>query len=286
MGQLDGKVVLITGATSGIGRAAALALAAEGPELVLLCRNRERGEATRRAIQEQTGNARASLLLCDLSSQAQIRSAAEEFLAQGRPLHVLLNNAGVLNVWREDTEDGIETTWAVNHLAYFLLTSLLLQRMKESAPARIVNVTSDAHAWAGGPLDFDDLGGRRLANPLKRYGISKCANILFTRELDRRLGGTGVTANCFHPGFVGTGFAANNGFVSAVAMRLLSAFNRTPEEGADTGVYLCMDPGVTQSGRYFVDREASWPKRFAQDDEDAARLWEASERQVGIAAAG
>lgn len=284
MGQLDGKVVLVTGATSGIGRSAALALAAEGPELVLLCRNRERGEQTQHAIREETGNDRTQLLLCDLSSQAQIRSAADRFLTQGRPLHVLLNNAGVLNFRREDSEDGIETTWAVNHLAYFLLTLLLLDRLKESAPARIVNVASDAHAWAGGRLDFDDLGGRRVVNPLRRYGISKCANILFTRELARRLEGSGVTANCFHPGFVGTGFASNNGLVSWLVMRLLSGFNRTPEQGAETGVYLCMDPDVRENGRYFVDRQARWPKRFAQNDEDARRLWEASERQVGISA--
>ncbi|NNL64639.1 MAG: SDR family oxidoreductase [Myxococcales bacterium] len=283
MGLLDDKVVLITGATGGIGRAAAMALANEGPELFLLCRNRERGEATRRAIQAETGNDRTSLLLCDLSSQAEIRRAADEFLSLDKPLHVLLNNAGVLNFWREDTVDGIEGTWAVNHLAYFLLTVLLLERLKESAPARIVSVSSDAHAWAKDRLDFDDLGGRNIANAMTRYGISKCANILFTRELARRLEGTGVTANCFHPGFVGTGFATNNGFVSAIAMRLLSAFNRTPEEGADTGVFLCSDPAVEgQSGLYFEDREARWPKRFAQNDEDAARLWVESERQVGI----
>lgn len=284
MGLLDDKVVLITGATGGIGRAAAMALANEGPELFLLCRNRERGEATLAAIQAETGNDRTSLLLCDLSSQAEIRRAADEFLALGKPLHVLLNNAGVLNFWREDTVDGIEGTWAVNHLAYFLLTVLLLERMKESAPARIVSVSSDAHAWAKDRLDFDDLGGRNIANAMTRYGISKCANILFTRELARRLEGTGVTANCFHPGFVGSGFATNNGFVSAIAMRLLSAFNRTPEEGADTGVFLCADPAVEgESGLYFEDREPRWPKRFAQNDEDAARLWRESERQVGLA---
>lgn len=286
MGRLDGKTVMITGATGGIGRAAALALAAEDPEeLILLCRNPERGARTQQEIRQATGLDRTSLLLCDLASQARIREAADAFLARGRPLHVLLNNAGVLNFWREDTEDGIEATWAVNHLAYYLLTNLLLERMTQSAPARIVNVTSDAHAWAGGPLDFDDLGGRQVRSAMRRYGISKLANILFTRELARRLEGTGVTANCFHPGFVGTGFATNNGVVSKLAMRLLSAFNRTPEEGADTGVYLCADPEVRENGRYFVDREARWPKRFAQNDEDAARLWTESARQVGLAAA-
>lgn len=283
MGSLEGKVVLITGATGGIGRAAAIALAGLGPELVLLCRNREKGEETQQVIAREAGNSNTSLLLCDLSSQAEIRSAAKSFLDQGKPLHVLFNNAGVLNFWREDTVDGIEGTWAINHLAYFLLTSLLLDRLKESAPARIVSVSSDAHAWAGGPLDFDDLGGRNQRNAMTRYGISKLANILFTRELARRLEGTGVTANCFHPGFVGTGFATNNGVVSKLAMRILSGFNRTPEQGADTGVYLASDPDIAENGRYFEDREASWPKRFAQSDEDAARLWVESEKQVGLA---
>jgi NAD(P)-dependent dehydrogenase (short-subunit alcohol dehydrogenase family) len=273
---------LITGATGGIGRAAAFALASDGAELVLLCRNEAKGAETRREIARATGNEKTSLLLCDLSSQARIRAAAEEFLARGTPLHALFNNAGVFNAWREDTEDGIEGTWAVNHLAYFLLTNLLLDRLKQSAPARVVSVTSDAHSWAAGPLDFEDLGGRSQANPMRRYGISKLANILFTRELARRLEGTGVTAHCFHPGFVGTGFAANNGAIAAFAMRLLSRFNRTPEEGADTGVWLCDAQPEPETGRYFVDRAAQWPKRYAQSDEDAGRLWEASERQVGL----
>ncbi len=282
MGQLEGKTVMITGATGGIGRAAAVALASMGPEeLILVCRNPERGGETQALLRDEAGLDRTSLLLCDLSSQEQIRAAAQKFLAQGKPLHVLLNNAGVLNFWREDTVDGIEGTWAVNHLAYFLLTNLLLDRIQESAPARIVNVTSDAHSWAGGPIDFGDLGGRNVANAMTRYGISKLANILFTRELARRLEGTGVTANCFHPGFVGTGFATNNGLVSKLAMTFLSAFNRTPEQGADTGVYLCSED-VPENGRYFVDREARWPKRYAQSDEDAARLWTESERQVGL----
>jgi NAD(P)-dependent dehydrogenase (short-subunit alcohol dehydrogenase family) len=282
MGWIEGKTVLVTGATGGIGRAAAFALASHGAELVLLCRNPDKGEETRRTIARETGNDRASLLLCDLSSQARIRAAAQELLALGTPLHVLFNNAGVFNAWREDTEDGIEGTWAVNHLAYFLLTNLLLERLSQSAPARIVNVTSDAHSWAGGPLDFDDLGGRGFANPMRRYGISKLANILFTRELARRLEGTGVTAHCYHPGFVGSGFATNNGVIASAAMRLLSAFNRTPAQGADTGVWLCTEDPPPESGRYFVDREARWPKRWAQSDADAARLWEASARQTGL----
>jgi NAD(P)-dependent dehydrogenase (short-subunit alcohol dehydrogenase family) len=284
MSWVEGKTVLITGATGGIGRAAAFALANHGAELVLLCRNPEKGAEARRRIARETGNENTSLLVCDLSSQAQVRAAAEDFLGSGRPLHVLFNNAGVFNFWREDTVDGIEGTWAVNHLAYFLLTNLLLERLKQSAPARIVSVTSDAHSWAGGPLDFGDLGGRGHANAMRRYGISKLANILFTRELARRLEGTGVTAHCFHPGFVGSGFATNNGVIASAVMGLARGFARTPEEGADTGVWLCTTEETPENGRYFVDREARWPKRYGQSDEDAARLWTESCRQVGLAA--
>jgi len=284
MWDLEGKVILVTGATNGIGRAAALALAARGPQLVLLCRDRRRGEQTREEIKAQTGNDHTSLLLCDLRSQAEIRRAASEFLETGKPLHLLLNNAGVVMAQRVDTEDGIETTFAVNHLGYFLLTSLLLDRIRQSAPARIVNVASDAHSFAGGRLDFEDLGGCSIANPMKRYGISKCANILFTRELARRLDGSGITVNCMNPGFVGSGLARNNGVVADLVMRLLSFFNRSPEKGAETAVYLCASPDVADiSGRYFTDCEERTPEPFAQNDEDARRLLEASEAMVGLA---
>jgi len=283
--DLTGRTCLVTGATSGIGRAAALRLAGLGrPSLVLVARSREKGEATREDIRRATGNDDVELLCADLSSQDDVRRLAETFLAGGRPLHVLLNNAGVLMMRREETLDGLETTFAVNHLAYFLLTRLLLERMVESAPARIVNVASGAHAWAGGPLDFDDLQGRRDFGPLKIYGRSKLANILFTRELARRLEGTGVTANCLHPGFVGSNFARNNGLLG-LGMLLARPFARTPEQGADTAVHLCASPeveGVT--GGYFVDRRRRWPKRFAQRDEDARRLWEVSEHLTGLAA--
>jgi len=284
--DLTGRTCLVTGATSGIGRAAAFGLARLGPSaLVLVARSREKGEATVEALRRETGCEDVALVVGDLSSQAGIRRVASEFLASGRPLHVLLNNAGVIMLRREETGDGIERTFAVNHLGYFLLTRLLLDRIRDSAPARIVNVASAAHASAGGPLDFDDLESRRRYRPMEVYGKSKLANILFTRELARRLEGTGVTANCLHPGFVGSNFARNNGVLASVGMWLARAFARTPEQGADTAVYLCASPeveGVT--GHYFVDREQRWPRRFAQRDEDARRLWDVSERMTGLAA--
>ncbi len=281
--DLHGKVCMVTGASSGIGRAAAHGLARLGPELVLVCRSQERGEETVHEIQEASGNPRVSLLRCDLSSQSEIHRAADEFLASGRPLHVLLNNAGVFNLWTEDTVDGIEATFALNHLGYFLWTWLLLDRIRESAPARIVSTASSAHAWAGGRFDFDDVEARRAWNPGYRYASSKLANILFTRELARRLEGTGVTANCFCPGFVGSGFARNNGLLADLSMRLIAPFARTPEQGAETAIHLCASKEVEgTTGKFFMDSKEVWPKRWAQNDDDAARLWSVSERMTGV----
>lgn len=285
LADLGGRTCLVTGATSGIGRAAAFALAELGASLVLVARDPERGKATCEEIRTKTGNADVGLLRADLSSQREIRGLAEEFLASGRPLHVLLNNAGVVLQRREETEDGIEATFAVNHLGYFLLTNLLLDRIRESAPARIVNVASDAHAYAGGRLDFDDLDSRTGYSFMRVYGKSKLANILFTRELARRQEGSGVTANSLHPGFVGSRFATNNGALASLVMRLARPIARSPERGARTAVYLCASPeveGVT--GKYFYDEKPKWPKSFAQNDEDARRLWEVSERLTGLAA--
>jgi NAD(P)-dependent dehydrogenase (short-subunit alcohol dehydrogenase family) len=276
----------VTGATSGIGRAAAEELARCGAELVLVGRDRARGEATLAEIRERTGNAELSLLLADLSSQAQIRRAAEEFLASGRPLHVLLNNAGVVELRRAETAEGIERTFAVNHLGYFLLTRLLEVRLRESAPARVVNVASDAHHYAGGRLDFDDLESRRAYRVMQVYGKSKLANILFTRELARRLSGSGVTANALHPGFVGSNFGKNNGLLGRVSMTLLRPFARSPEKGAETAVWLCASPELEgTSGEYFFDRKPRRPHASAQSEEDARRLWELSERMTGLASA-
>jgi NAD(P)-dependent dehydrogenase (short-subunit alcohol dehydrogenase family) len=285
LADLTGRTCLVTGASSGIGKAAARELARLGADLVLVCRDRGRGEAALTEIRKAAGNERSELLLADLSSQAQIRQLAKDYLASGRPLHVLLNNAGVIMQQRSETVDGIEATFAVNHLGYFLLTNLLLERLKQSAPARIVNVASDAHAYSGGAMPFDDLEGRKRYGPMRNYGISKLANILFTRELARRLEGTGVTANSLHPGFVASGFARNNGRVASFLMSLASPFARSPEKGAETAVYLCASREVEDvSGGYFYDCKPKWPKSYAQSDADAKRLWEVSEAMTGLRA--
>jgi NAD(P)-dependent dehydrogenase (short-subunit alcohol dehydrogenase family) len=283
--DLSGKTCMITGATSGIGKAAALALARLGPSLVLIARDPARGEQTVKEIADKTGNRDVEVMLADLSSLQQVRRVANDFLATAKPLHILLNNAGVVMLQREETADGFETTFAVNHLSYFLLTNLLLERMQASAPARIVNVASDAHAYAGGPLDFDDLQSTKGYGSMKVYGKSKLANILFTRELARRLQGTGVTANCLHPGLVGSNLGKNNGVLGNVATLLLRPFARSTAKGAETAVYLCTSPDVEgASGKYFFDKKEKWPKRYAQSDEDARRLWDVSLQMTGLAA--
>ena len=284
LADLTGKVCMITGATSGIGKAAALALARLGPALILVGRDRERGEAALEEIVRESGNREVELMLADFSSQQQIRQLAKDFLAKQQPLHILFNNAGLVMLRRQEGEDGIETTFAVNHLGYFLLTSLLLERIQASAPARIVSTASDAYGYAKGPLDLDDLQSRKRYSPMFVYGKSKLANILFTRELARRLEGTGVTANCFHPGFVGSNLARNNGLVASIGMLLVRPFVRSTEKGAETGVHLCASPEVEDiSGKYFFDCKEKWVKRYAQNDEDARQLWEVSERMTGLA---
>jgi len=283
--DMTGRTCMITGATSGIGKAAALGLARLGASLVLVGRSRDRGERTLEEVQRVSTSGEVDLRLADLSSQAEIRQLVKDFLATGHPLHVLLNNAGLINRRREESVDGIEMTFAVNHLAYFLLTELLLERLQSSAPARIVNMASDAHEQAGGRLDFDDLESRRRYGFMRVYGKSKLANILFTRELARRLEGSGVTANCMHPGFVGTNFARNNGLIASAGMLLLRPFIRSPEKGAETAIQLCSSPEVGGAGgEYFHDRRALRPRDFAENDEDARRLWQVSERMTGLGA--
>jgi len=197
---------------------------------------------------------------------------------------VLFNNAGVVNLKRIVTPGGLEATFAVNHLAYFLLTNLLVDSLRAAGSARVVCTASDAHKFGGGALNFDDLQGEKRYSVTRAYGQSKLANILFTRELARREADTGVTANAFHPGFVGSDFSKNNGRIATLLMTLGRPFARSPEKGAETGVYLCSAPSlVGQSGGYWTDMKQVAPAAYARRDADAARLWEISERLTGLA---
>ena len=277
---MGGKVALVTGGTSGIGKATAMALSAMGADVVVVGRNRERGERAAEEIRAQTGG-RVDLALADLSSQAGVRSLAEEFKRRYDRLDVLVNNAGLVQSKRTETVDGLETTFATNHLAPFLLTSLLQDLLERSAPSRVVTVSSEAER--GGNIDFDDLQSEKKYRGFPVYGMTKLANILFTYELAERLKGTGVTATCLHPGAVNTRFGTNNSGPMTSLFRLFKPFMRSPEQGADTVIWLASSPDVEGvSGRYYADRKPIEPKKIANDPAARRRLWEESERLTGL----
>ena len=274
-GGMEGKIVLITGGTSGIGRAAATALAATGAEVVVSGRNRERGEAAVAEIRRASGSEKVSLMIADLAVQAEVRKLADDFKEQHDRLDVLVNNAGLIRSKRAETPDGIEMTLAVNHLAPFLLTNLLLDLLRESAPSRIITVSSEARRSAR--LDFDDLQSERRYRAFPVYGMTKKANILFTYELADRLAGTGVVANCLHPGGVNTGFGDDDCSPGILLFRAFKPFMRTPEQGAKTVIYLASSPEAGEmSGMYLMDRREVSP---AEPRGEAAqrRLWKVSE---------
>jgi retinol dehydrogenase-12 len=278
------KSVMITGATAGIGQAAAFALAEMGADLTIVCRNASKGEATLAEIRRKNPKVEASMLVGDLGVQADIRRIASEFLATQKRLHVLFNNAGVVQLGRSTTVDDLETTFAVNHIGPFLLTTLLLERLRSSAPARVVCTASDAHKFAGGGLDFDDLQSESGYTTFGAYGRSKLCNILFTEELGRRESETdsGVAAYCYHPGFVGSDFAKNNGLFARALTTLISPFARSSAKGAETGVYLCSSPEVAdQTGGYYFNMKTHTPAGAARKSGVAKKLWTASEALTG-----
>jgi NAD(P)-dependent dehydrogenase (short-subunit alcohol dehydrogenase family) len=274
------KRVVITGATNGIGLAAAQELAKRGANVAIVARSASKGADAVQAIKSSAGDVDVDVLHADLASQASVRELAAEVLARFPRVDVLVNNAGAMFATRQTSPDGIELTWALNHLAPFLLTTLLLERIIASEPARIITTTSDAHK--GRLIPFDDANAERSygSRGYKRYGETKLANILFTVELARRLRGTGVTANCFHPGLVATGWNRNNGALMTAVMSIARPFSRSPRKGAETLVWLADSPAVSdETGGYFVDKRRSAPSAPAQDADSARRLWELSEAQ-------
>ncbi len=285
MAEMDGKVVLITGATNGIGKVTALELAKKGATVVIVGRSPAKTQATVDEIKQASGNPSVSSLVADLSSMVEVRKLADEFLQQNSRLDVLINNAGAYFSTRQVSVDGYEMTFALNHLSYFLLTNLLLDLLKASAPSRIVNVASDAHN--GAKLNFDDLQNTKSYGGMgfSVYGQSKLENILFTYELARRLVGANVTVNAVHPGGVATGFGMNNGGVMKLAMKVFHRFALTPEQGADTIIYLASSPDVVGiTGKYWEKRKAINSSAVSYDEADQKRLWEISAQMVGLAA--
>ena len=276
------KIVVITGATSGIGQVAAEKLASMGARIVQIARNRDRGEAAMKRLRDIAPNAAHSIYYADLSRISEMKRVAVEIAAAEPRIDVLINNAGAMFGSRQLTEDGLERTFALNHVSYFILTNGLRERLVASAPSRVVNTASDAHERA--KLDFDDLQSAKGYGGFKIYGRSKLCNILFTRELARRLAGTGVTTNCLHPGFVATRFGDQSGGWFSVVVRVAKHFALSPKQGAETLVYLASSPDVAGvTGQYFHKCAIATPSREAQDDVNAKRLWVETAKLTGMA---
>ena len=279
---MAGKTVLITGGTGGIGKATAIGLARLGARVGIVGRDAARGEAAAADIRSASNNPSVDVFIADLSSQAEVRRLAAEVLDAYPRLDVLVNNVGGFWAHRRVTADGLEHTFAVNHLAAFLLTNLLLERLVASAPARVVTVSSGAQSM--GRIDFDDLQGERKYSGQRAYNQSKLANVMFTYELARRLEGTGVTATVLHPGVTSTGFGAEDqAWYFTTGSGLARRFMKSPAQGAETPIHLASSPeveGVT--GRYFANRKPREANKLADDTDAAARLWRVSAELVGL----
>jgi retinol dehydrogenase-14 len=282
---LAGRTVLVTGGTSGIGRATALGLASMGARLAITGRDRDRTEDAAREIRA-AGGGLVDVFVADLSSQAQVRRLADEVLGALPRIDVLVNNVGGYWNTRHVTPDRLERTFALNHLAPFLLTNLLLDRLTQSAPARVVTVASNAQAM--GRIDFDDLQGERGYSGTRAYNQSKLANVMFTYELARRLAGCGVTANALHPGVVSTSFGAEDpGGAQRLMVPFMRPFMKTPTQGAATSIHLASSPDLdTVTGRYFANSKPKKSSDRSYDEAVAARLWQVSADLVGLTQAG
>ena len=290
MPDMQGKTVVVTGGNSGMGFETAAALATMGARVLVTARNADKGRAAIAALAQRTGGeGRCQLVVFDLADLSSVRRGAAEILDVAPRLDVLVNNPGAVLSERAETVDGLEATFATNHLGPFLLTNLLLERIRASGPSRIVNVASTAHAAARQGIPFDDLQSEHRYAGMRVYGQSKLANILFTLELARRLEGSGVTANSLHPGTVRTGYGADGDArgLLALGIKIAGPFFLSPAKGARTSIYLASSPEVAGvSGEYFVKCRPKEPRRWAQDPDAARRLWQVSEELVGLAPQG
>ena len=281
METMKNKVCVVTGATSGIGKVAAQVLAARGATVVLVSRTQEKGELTLEEVRREGGGDSVELVVSDLSSLAETRKLASEIRSRYDRIDVLMNNAGGINQAFVPTVEGFETTWAVNHLSHFLLTHLLLDMLKASDAARVINVSSQAHHV--GRIHFDDPGLRSKYNPMKAYAQSKLANVLFTYELERRLDSAPITVNALHPGTVDTGFGKNLNGVAGFFFKSCGFMMRSPEHGARTMIWLATDPGLEGvTGKYFLDCKPIRSSALSHDEVIARRFWDLSARQTGV----
>lgn len=278
----ESSVAVITGANSGMGKAVSAELARTGATVVMVCRNKERGEAAAEEVRNTTGNPAVDLMLCDLGRLSSIESFCTSFSEKYSRLDVLINNAGVILPGRHETSDGFELQFGVNHLGHFLLTNRLIGLIMASAPSRIINVSSGAHKI--GNIHFEDINLEKKYKIWRAYGQSKLANVLFTYKLAEHLKGTGVTANCLHPGAVSTNMGINRetGFGKSVS-RLLKPFFQTPEQGAETTIYLATSSDVKGiTGKYFYQKKVASSSKKSQDKELADKLWKRSEEMTGL----
>ena len=281
--SMQGKICLVTGSTSGIGKVTARELANKGASVVLVSRSREKGEATQAEIKQASGNQDVELLVADLSLLEDVRRLATEFQQTHDHLHLLVNNAGCAYPTRTLTSDGLEATLAVNYLAPFLLTELLLDTLKASAPARIINISSAQHVNAS--IEFDNLQGEKKYTNLGNYSQAKLALLLWTYELARRLEGTGVTVNALHPGVVASNFTDGMGGPASLVMKLVKPFLLTVDKGAQTTLYLATSPQVEGvSGKYFVKSQEKKSSSRSYDQTVGLRLWEVTEQLVARSA--
>ena len=279
--NLENKVCLITGATNGIGQESAKALNNMGAEIVFVARNEEKGNFLKQQLKNDSGRD-ATMIIANLSSQAEVKRAANEFLALEKPLDILLNNAGIMNRERNETVDGLEEVFSVNHLAYFTLSLMLSEKLRQTENSRIINVASGAHQFVK-DMNFDDLQSEKTFKPLQVYGQSKLANILFTKSLSEKLLNSGVTVNCLHPGFVSTGIGSNNKGIWNLLMFLAKPFAKRTNKGAETSIYLCSSPAVKNiSGEYFVDCSVEKVSEAANDPKQAEKLWDISFELAGL----
>lgn len=281
MNVLEGKVCVITGATSGIGQAAAIELARMGARLVLVARDRHRGEATMERLRTAASAAAHTVHYCDLSRIAEMKRVAADIAASEPRIDILVNNAGGLFGSRKVTQDGLEKHFALNHMAYFVLTHGLGERLLASSPARVVNTTSVLHFGAN--LDFDDLQTANFYNGVRAYSRSKLCNVMWTRELARRWAGRGVTVNCFHPGVVASRLGNDSVSLLSFGWRIIKLFALPPQRGARTLIYLATSPAVADvTGGYFENCQLVRPSEDAEDDQAARRLWIESAQLAGI----
>jgi NAD(P)-dependent dehydrogenase (short-subunit alcohol dehydrogenase family) len=278
---MRGKTIVITGGTSGIGEVAAVALAKMGARIILVARDKSRGDATLAQLRDSAPGIAHSVHFADLLRLAEMKRVAAQIADHESRIDILINNAGALFGTRRLTEDGLECSFALNHMAYFVMTEGLRERLSAAGPARIINTASAAHQ--GAMLDFGDLQSAKSFGPIKAYARSKLCNILFTRELARRLQGTGVTANCLHPGFVATRFGDQSGALMSRLVWLAKFFAISPAKGAETIVYLASSPDIAETtGQYFCKSVPTTPSSWAQDSQSALLLWQRSAALAGI----